>query len=449
MTKITATYSPEDNKIRLYPASRLDQETYERVKNAGYKWAPRQELFVAPKWTPAREDLAIELAGEIDPEEMSLVERAQAKAERLDDLANKRNADANAFSRAASDFSKAFEFGQPILIGHHSEQKARKTQEKMHNAQKKAVEAESASNYWLYRAEGVERHANRKSDPKVRARRIKTLLTSLRDHQRELTHMHLALNLWARVTTDEDICKFIGAGQIPTGPIAPFDMYIKLRNGELEPQECRTTCIDKYQKGVSSPYRKRWIDHILNRLSYERELLGTIERFDGQITPSIIQIFAREHGAHKPKASILDCDTVILESPAPLPLHLANDTIIEMHPDEWRDLMQSTGYQVPNKKPGKPPILNFKTNSIQTPHRFSRGEIETLRQVEMEKESYSEIYSEQRGTRISICGEFRFKVCPDPFHEGPRYLAKWVAVFLKNSKIHPTPESHTSEGAEA
>ena len=42
----TATYSPEDNKLRMYPFARLDAGTYERMKKAGFKWAPRQELFV-------------------------------------------------------------------------------------------------------------------------------------------------------------------------------------------------------------------------------------------------------------------------------------------------------------------------------------------------------------------------------------------------------------------
>ena len=35
-TMNTATYSPEDNKLRLYPASRLDAETYAKVKAAGF-----------------------------------------------------------------------------------------------------------------------------------------------------------------------------------------------------------------------------------------------------------------------------------------------------------------------------------------------------------------------------------------------------------------------------
>ena len=144
MTTISATYSPEDNKLRLYASSRLDAETFQRVKDAGFKWAPKQELFVAPAWSCAREDLALELAGEIEPEEMTLAERAQMKADRLDGIADKRAAQASAFSRAADDLSQAFYMGQPILVGHHSERKARKTQERMHSAMDKASKAHKA-----------------------------------------------------------------------------------------------------------------------------------------------------------------------------------------------------------------------------------------------------------------------------------------------------------------
>lgn len=61
----SATYSPDDNKLRLYPFSRLDTETFKRVKDAGYAWAPKQECFYGV-WTPGREDLAAELGGEIE-----------------------------------------------------------------------------------------------------------------------------------------------------------------------------------------------------------------------------------------------------------------------------------------------------------------------------------------------------------------------------------------------
>jgi hypothetical protein len=36
---MTATYSPEDNKLRLYAVSRLPRDLYDRVKAAGFIWA--------------------------------------------------------------------------------------------------------------------------------------------------------------------------------------------------------------------------------------------------------------------------------------------------------------------------------------------------------------------------------------------------------------------------
>jgi len=129
-----ATYSPEDNKLRITAVYRLDEDLYKVVKEAGFKWAPKQEIFVAPKWTPAREDLCLALAGEITAEQTTMVERAEAKAERLDALALKRGQQANAFHAAADRISERFAYGQPILVGHHSERAARKDKQRMESA---------------------------------------------------------------------------------------------------------------------------------------------------------------------------------------------------------------------------------------------------------------------------------------------------------------------------
>ncbi len=437
---ITATYSPEDNKLRLYPLHRLDAETYARVKAAGFGWAPKQGLFVAPAWSPSREDLAIELAGEIEPEQMTLAERAQAKADRLEALAEKRNRQANAFHRAANELSRAFEGGQPILVGHHSERKARRTQERMHSAMENSVKAGKAANYWLYRVEGVEAHANMKNAPRVRANRIRTLLAELRDLQRKINHAHLCLGVWSKVTQDDAIRAAVGRS-IETGSLSPFDLWSKLDKGEVTPQEARQQCINSAERTIRSDMRRRWIEHTLNRLSYEREMLGSVPRYEGELSAVILQAFAREHGAYKPAAKAIDGDAFVLESRVTLPLHLANDTSIELTGDEWRDLMQSVGYTVPAKKDGPPPILNLQAKQLQAHSRYHRGQIDTFPVVEMTKAEYSRVHSDQRGTRLSLCGEFRFKICPNPKHDGPRYQAGWCAVFLTDSKAHPLPAS--------
>lgn len=49
-----ATYSPDDNKLRLYAASRLDPETYKKVHDAGFRWAPKQARRASLDTGPGR-----------------------------------------------------------------------------------------------------------------------------------------------------------------------------------------------------------------------------------------------------------------------------------------------------------------------------------------------------------------------------------------------------------
>ncbi|MEJ8476919.1 DUF3560 domain-containing protein [Roseibium algae] len=447
MTIIDATYSPEDNKLRLYASSRLDAETYARVKELGFKWAPKQELFVAPKWTPKREDLCIELAGEIEPEGTTLAERAEAKAARLDDLAQKRAQQSNAFLRAADDLSQAFHMGQPILVGHHSERKARKTQEQMHGNMDKAVKASKAVQHWQWKATGVERHANRKNSDRTRANRIKTLLVELRDLQRDINHAALCLKVWEKATTDALIAKIAG-GFVNKQAICHWDHHRAFCEGTITAQELRDMSMRNSQAVIDSPMRRRWIDHTLNRLAYERDLLESVERFEGELTAVILQGFAREHGSMKPTAKASDLGFE-LTSAVPLPLHIANSKTLDQSADDWRDLMQAVGYTVPNKKPAKPSILNFRAGELFALDRCHEGEAEKFQQVEMTKAEYSKVNPECRGTRNSLCGTFRFKICLDPNAGGPSYSRPWVAVFLTDSKEHPVPEGLKPAGDEA
>ncbi len=369
---IDATYSAEDNKLRLYASERLDQETFEQVKEAGFRWAPKQDLFVAPKWTPTREDLCIELAGEITAEQTTMAERAETKAERLDNLAVKRAGQASAFQDAARNISQRFEAGQPILVGHHSERRARKDKDRMNSAMEKAVKAHDAVSYWNYRAEGVEHHANHKSNPRVRARRIKTLLAELRDMQRRINHAHFCLKLWNRIdqTTNTDEqgkaalhwsgTHLAGGGAVPM--LRGDSVWHMLDRGIITTEEAILKCLVHWKFVLENPHYSRWIAHILNRLAYERAELGPVERFEGELTPVILQAFAREHGAEKPKAKEQE-NGFVLTSPVPLPMHLAQGCELALSADEWRNLMQSVGYEVVIKvrRPSKKqtcPLIN-------------------------------------------------------------------------------------------
>jgi len=442
---ITATYSAEDNKLRLYASSRLDEDTYKKVKELSFKWAPKQELFVAPRWTPAREDLCIELAGEVTAEETTLIERAEEKAERLDNLAVKREEQANAFHQAADRISERFHAGQPILIGHHSERSARRDQAKMHSAMDNAVKAKNAIQYWNWKAEGVERHANRKANAGVRARRIKTLLSELRDRQRDINHAFICLELWEKIKDETDQEKYkklvehYSGAQLKTGSAAPYysgdSLWSQLREETITPADIVERCLSFHERQANSIFTARWINHILNRLAFERLELGEVERFEGTLTATIIQAFAREHGAHKAKAK-KQGEQWVLSSSVPLPLHIADSNELDLSVCKWCDLMQASGYEVPAPKAKQPPILNFKAVYLKG---HSWGGVQTFRQIELTKAEYSAIYSDYRGVKISECGQFKFKVCKNPEQRG--YDAEWCAVLLSDSKKHDAIES--------
>ncbi|HLX60309.1 MAG TPA: DUF3560 domain-containing protein [Planctomycetota bacterium] len=177
---LTATYSPDDNKLRLYASARLDAEIYARVRAAGFAWAPKQGLFVAPMWTPEREDLLLDLCGEIGDEDTSLIDRAEDRADRFEDYSDKRADDADRAHKAVAAIADNIPLGQPILVGHHSERRARRDAEKIENGMRKAVKLWDTSNYWKDRAAGAIAHAKYKERPDVRARRIKGLIADIR-----------------------------------------------------------------------------------------------------------------------------------------------------------------------------------------------------------------------------------------------------------------------------
>jgi hypothetical protein len=136
-TTFDATYAADD-KLRLRASSRLDSETYARVKAAGFGWAPKQGVFYAI-WFPAREDLLLDLANEIDDEETSLEDRAAQRAERFTTYQGKRAADADQARKAVASVADNIPLGQPILVGHHSERHAHRDAEKIENGMRRAA----------------------------------------------------------------------------------------------------------------------------------------------------------------------------------------------------------------------------------------------------------------------------------------------------------------------
>jgi hypothetical protein len=240
--------------IQLQPFRRRDLRPRE---GAGFIYAPKQELFVAPMWTPEREDLLIELCGEIDDEDTSLVERAEERADRFVDYKDKRISDAERAQEAVSRIADNIPLGQPILIGHHSERHARKDAERIENGMRKSVQMWQTAKYWEDRARGALRHAKYKELPGVRHRRIKGLEADLRRYQNSFT-------------PDPKTRPQIWDGE----------EHVWITNGSRGGRWAKSSGLPAIEQ-----QSRRWIEHLQNRIAYEKAKKPCLER-------PVVQAFA-------------------------------------------------------------------------------------------------------------------------------------------------------------
>ena len=351
MTTFDASYDCSDDKLRLRASSRLDAETYAKVKAAGFSWAPKQDLFYAI-WSPGREDLLLELAGDIEDESTSLEDRAAQRAERFGDYSEKRSDDAEQARKAVSAIADNIPLGQPILVGHHSERHARKDAERIENGMRKAVAMWETKEYWQRRAAASLAHAERHEVPAVRARRIKTLEAAQRKAQRDLAESEKRAATWLKLSDPNSIKRKDGTllefaervmflARIGAG--CSYDLQGKLERGELTPEAAQASVIAGHE--ASAAHERRWISHLENRLVYERALLT------------------------------------------------------------------ESGYTPPPKPKSKAdlPILNY-AGHVSYRTRYSRDVME-CEATPMTKAEWAKIHADYKGTVISACGTHRLRTC--------------------------------------
>ncbi|MEU5091029.1 DUF3560 domain-containing protein [Streptomyces sp. NPDC021356] len=113
-------------------------------------------------------------------------ERAAERADRFSDRAGRAVASADARRAAADQLSKRFEFGQPILVGHHSEGRARRDAARIDANMRASFEDRDRAGYWSNRAQASESYAQHRNDPYRTLRRLEKLRADLRAQERHL-----------------------------------------------------------------------------------------------------------------------------------------------------------------------------------------------------------------------------------------------------------------------
>lgn len=299
----TATYDPADNKLRLRTVSRLDEETYQRVKAAGFKWAPKQELWVAPMWTPDRADLLVELTGEIGDEDTSLVDRAEERAERFEEYRENRVSDAEAARQAVASIADNIPLGQPILVGHHSEKRARKDAERIESGMRRAVKMWDTAEYWKRRAKGAIRAAKYKERPDVRARRIKGLEADKRKQEKIIAQSEKFLRAWSTegltLAQATHIANFDHMS-LPATPEKPYgdSLWSALDGGRLTAEAAAALAKPRHERNIA--YHRKWLQHVELRITYERAMLddagGTVSQKTGPEKGGAVRCWASPRG---------------------------------------------------------------------------------------------------------------------------------------------------------
>ena len=175
--------------------------------------------------------------------------------------------------------------GQPILVGHHSEARARRDKKRIDSGMRRAVHMWETAEYWQQRAAGALRHAKYKERPAVRARRIKRIEADLRKSERNRAQAVASLAAWSATPMPiEKARRVANYNSFPCvkreGTWGAWSAWDVLQSDGERYSACPYMTIDQVQQLARQHYPPyiarldRWIAHYQNRLAYERALLA-------------------------------------------------------------------------------------------------------------------------------------------------------------------------------
>ncbi len=110
-------------------------------------------------------------------------ERKENRKEYAEKQAAKNKEKSEALYNQASKMASAIPFGQPILVGHHSEKRDRNYRNKIHNTFGKAFEAQDKANYYESKADSIKSNTAIFSDDPQALEKLKAKLSSLQANQ--------------------------------------------------------------------------------------------------------------------------------------------------------------------------------------------------------------------------------------------------------------------------
>jgi hypothetical protein len=126
---------------------------------------------------------------------MNTYEQKQADRKgRYLELSGKAKSQSSETATQAHELSNLLPFGQPVLVGHHSEGKHRRHIEKMHNTMSKAIELDKKADYYEDKAHGVGTGGISSDDPEA-VQKLNEKIESLKWHNEKMKESN---KLWRK-----------------------------------------------------------------------------------------------------------------------------------------------------------------------------------------------------------------------------------------------------------
>lgn len=174
---------------------------YGRTQRQPFRWSRNLDCWYLPHsrdhatYTPSLEllaqrlrDAGFEVTLTIDnadrrsfsEAEEEREEKAEGRAERFGGYADSAARSSETAWKKSHDISERFAFGQPIIVGHHSEGRARRDHARMDDAMCKSIGERDRADHWSGRAQAAANYEQFRKDPGRTLRRVGKLRADLR-----------------------------------------------------------------------------------------------------------------------------------------------------------------------------------------------------------------------------------------------------------------------------
>lgn len=167
---------------------------------------------------------------------MTRRERMTARAARREEWAAKADARAQSAFGAAKSLADQIPFGQPILVGHHSQRRAERDADRIHNGMRRGVDAQNLAQHHRARAVGIERQLDSSiysDDVDV----VEQLAARIAEREAECVHRVAVNKAWAKLTGDVGarIAALVESGTIDADEALKIARLFQLCEWEKKP----------------------------------------------------------------------------------------------------------------------------------------------------------------------------------------------------------------------